>query len=130
MKPSAERPLGELFTELANETGTLVRQEVNLAKTEMTEKAVTAAKQSAVLGAGGALLHVAVISLAGAAVAALAMLMQLWLAALIVGVVVMGLGFALVQTGLAGLRRINPVPVATVRTLKENQLWAKRELSR
>ena len=43
--PRDDRSLGELFSELAQETSTLVRQEVNLAKTEMTQKASRAGKQ-------------------------------------------------------------------------------------
>src|SRR5918998_1553218 len=52
--PRDDRSLGELFTELAQETSTLVRQEVNLAKTEMSQKASTAGRHAGVLAAGGA----------------------------------------------------------------------------
>lgn len=53
MQPATqERPLGELFKELAGETGTLVRQEVQLAATELTAKATRAGTQVALVGAG------------------------------------------------------------------------------
>lgn len=129
-RPSGGRPLGELLRELASETGTLVRQEMRLAKTEMEEKATTAARHGAVVGAGSALLHVGVAAVTAAVIAGLATMMALWLAALVVAVVLLGIGFALVRTGLSGIRRIDPTPDATMKTLKEDKLWVKRELSR
>ena len=50
-----DRSLGELFVELTKETTTLVRQEVQLAKTEMRQKATEAGTDVAFLGTGGAL---------------------------------------------------------------------------
>ena len=50
-----ERSLGELFAELSRETGVLIRKEVELATTEMTAKARTAAAHAGTIGAGYAL---------------------------------------------------------------------------
>jgi hypothetical protein len=125
-----ERPLGELFKELAGETATLVRQEVQLATTELTAKATRAGKDVALIGAGGALAHAGLMILLGALVLALGTLIPLWVAALLVGVVVVGAGYALVQRGLTALKQIDPAPKHTIQTLKEDKLWVKEQLGR
>lgn len=132
MTPAAERPLGELFSDLAHQTGTLVRQEVQLARVEMTEKAQVVARNAGVIAAGGALIHVAVLALATAVIAILSTVfaMPLWLAALLTAFTVGLGGYALVRKGISGLTHIDPKPAETMKTLEENKLWVKNELSR
>ena len=132
MNTAGERPLGDLFADLAHQTGTLVRQEVKLARVEMTEKLEVATRNAAVIAAGGALLHVAVLALATAAIALLSAVfaMPLWAAALLTASTVALVGYALVRKGMAGLAQIDPTPVETMKTLEENKLWVKNELSR
>jgi len=125
-----ERPLGELFKELAGETGTLVRQEVQLATTELTAKASRAGKDAALIGAGGALAHAGLLVLLAALILGLGTMMPMWTAALVVGVVVIGVGYALVQKGIHALKQIDPAPAQTIRTLKEDKLWVKEQLGR
>ena len=127
---SQERPLGELFGELASETGTLVRQEVKLATAEMTAKAKSAGKDAALIGAGGALAHAGLLLILGAIVLGLGTLIPMWAAALLVGLVVIGAGYALVQKGMSALRRIDPVPQQTVATIREDKQWVQKEMSR
>ena len=127
---SQERPLGELFAELASETGTLVRQEVKLATTEMTAKAKSAGKDVALMGAGGALAHAGLLLILGAIVLGLGTFIPMWAAALLVGLVVIGAGYVLVQKGMSALRRIDPMPQQTVATIREDKQWAKKEMSR
>ena len=67
-----ERSLGELFAELSRETGVLVRKEVELATTEMTAKARTAAAHVGTIAAGGALAHAGLLVLLAAFVIGLA----------------------------------------------------------
>lgn len=122
-----ERSIGELFAELANETTTLVRQEILLAKTEMTEKATGAARDIGMIGAGGALAYAGLLALIAALIAGLGSFMPVWLSALIVGVVVIGVGYALIQRGLTAIKRISPMPQQTVQTLKEDKEWAKEQ---
>jgi len=125
-----ERPLGELFKELAGETGTLVRQEVQLASTELTAKAARAGKDAALIGAGGALAHAGLLVLLAALILGLGTLMPMWVAAVIVGVAVIGVGYALIQKGIHALKQIDPAPTQTIRTLKEDKLWVKEQLGR
>lgn len=125
-----ERSLGELFGDLARETGTLVRQEVELAKTEMGEKAARVGREVGILAAGGLVAYAGFLVLLFALVAGLvrAADMDWWLAALIVGIVVAGVGYLLVQRGLSAVRRTSLAPTQTVETLKDDVEWAKEQV--
>jgi hypothetical protein len=120
-----ERPLGELFSELAHETGTLVRKEVELAKTEMTGKAKLAAKDAAIVAAGGAVGLAGALTLLAAVVLALGTLIPLWVSALLVGIAVTALGAITAARGLRAFKRIDPAPQQTIRTLQEDRQWAR-----
>jgi len=119
------RSLGELFSELAQETSTLVRQEVNLAKTEMSQKASTAGKHIGVLAAGGALAYAGLLAVLAGIIALLNNVMPLWASTLLVGVVVAIVGYFLVRRALDALKREDFAPRETMETLKEDQQWAK-----
>ena len=122
-----ERSLGELFAELSRETGVLVRKEVELATTEMTAKARTAAGHGSLVAAGGALVHAGLLVLLAALVIGLAQLgVQPWLAALIIAAVTMAVGYGLVNSGLSNLRRTSITPTQTIETLKETATWTNR----
>jgi len=122
--PADNRSLGELMSELSRETGTLVRKEIELATTEMTARLREAGVQAATASAGGALLHAGLLVVLAALVAGLIQLgLQAWLAALIVAAVTMGVGYVLMNRGIAGLRRTELAPRQTIETLKENARW-------
>lgn len=125
--PQDNRSLGELFSELSRETGTLVRKEVELATTELTAKAKVAGGHVGVVAAGGALAHAGLLVLLAAFVIGLAQLgVTPWLSALIVALVTMGVGYMLVSTGLSNLRRTSVAPTQTIETLKETSTWKTR----
>ncbi len=116
-----ERSLGELFGDLSRETSTLVRQEVTLAKTELTQTATQVGKDVGVLAVGGAIAYAGLLVLLAALVLGLVALgLPAWLAALIVGVVVAGVGYALVRRGLAALKAVTLAPRQTMETLTED----------
>ena len=124
-----ERSLGELFGDLARDTGTLVRQEVELAKTEMTQKASRAARDIGMLAAGGLVAYAGFLGILAAIVLGLvAAGLDAWLAALLVGAVVAAVGALLVQRGLSALKREELAPRQTVETLKEDAQWAKDQV--
>ena len=125
MQSRDDRSLGELFSELAQETSTLVRQEVNLAKTEMSDKASRAGKHVGVLAAGGALAYAGLLAVLAGIIALLNNVMPLWASALLVGIVVAVVGYLLVRRGLDALKREDFTPRETIETLKEDQQWAK-----
>ncbi len=122
------RSLGELFGALAQDTGTLVRQEVELAKTEMTQKATRVGKDIGFLLAGGAVAYAGFLAILAAIAIGLGQLgVPWWIAALLVGVVVAGIGGFLVMRGLGALRQETAVPQQTIDTLKEDAEWAKTQ---
>jgi hypothetical protein len=138
-----DRSLGDLLSELANETTTLVKQEVALAKTEVrtevqraTDEAKTAAKNAGYIAAGGAVAYTGLI----AAVIGLGWLLGEilfdleWLGILLVGLLVAAVGYALVKKGLErlkremeALKRTDLKPERTIKTLKEDKEWLKQE---
>lgn len=123
-----ERSLGELFGDLARDTGALVRQEVHLATTEMTQKATRAGKDIGFLVAGGAVAYAGFLALLAALIIGLGQLgLPWWVSALIVGLVVAGIGAFLAQRGLSALKETNLVPRQTVDTLKEDAEWVKEQ---
>ena len=124
-----ERSLGDLFSDLSRETTTLVRQEVQLAKAELTQSATEAARGIGMLVAGG------VVAYAGLFFLLLAIVFGLieagwaaWLSALIVGLVVVAIGAVLVLRARASLKPANLAPQKTVQTLKEDAEWVKEQM--
>lgn len=123
-----DRSLGELLSDLSHEMTTLVRQEVRLATAEMSQKATTVGKNLGYLAIGAAVAYAGLLTLVATLVIVLAYFLPLWLSALLVGVVVLGVGYALVQKGLNTLRSMDLAPHQTVATLNEDKQWAKEQL--
>lgn len=123
-----ERSLGELFAELSRETSALVRSEVALAKTELSEKAARAGRDAGMVAAGGALAHAGLLAIVAAFVLLLAAAgLPAWLAAVIAGIVVAGVGYAVAQKGLTALKREELAPRQTIDSVKETAQWAKNQ---
>lgn len=124
-----ERSLGELFSELASETGTLVRQEVALAQAEITQKATSIGKNIGFLVVGGAVGYAAALALIAALIIGLANFVPAWAAALIVGAIIGIVAFIMISSALAALKKTNLTPRETVETLKEDAQWLKNQVS-
>jgi putative superfamily III holin-X len=124
------RPLGELFSELAQETGALVRNEVELAKVEMTAKAKVAGRDAALVAGGASIVLLGVMALLGALILALGTVIPLWASALLVGAVVTGLGGILAVLGIRAFKGIEAAPRETMQTLQENKRWLRQQVSR
>lgn len=124
-----ERSIGELFSELAGETGTLVRQEVALAQAELTEKATSVGKNVGFLAVGGAVAYAALLAILAAIIIGLAAWIPAWASALIVGVVVGAIGFFMISSALAALKKTDVMPKETVKSLKEDAQWLKNQVS-
>jgi uncharacterized membrane protein YqjE len=121
-----DRSVGELLKQFANETTTLMRQELDLAKAEMREKAGKAGPGFGMWGAAGAMALLALGALTAFLILALDGAMPNWLAALIVALVYGAIAGLLY---LRGKRKVDeagsPVPEQTIETLKEDVQWAK-----
>jgi hypothetical protein len=124
-----DRSLGQLFGDLSRQMSTLVRQEIDLARTEVTTKAGAASRNVALIGVGGALAYAGVLVLLAAVVLGLVQLgLDPWLAAVLVGVVVAAIGGALVWRGRDGLGTTELAPRRTIETLKDDADWAKEQI--
>jgi hypothetical protein len=123
-----DRSLGELFAELASDTSTLVRQEVALAKTELTQNATRVGTHVGSLVVGGAVGYAAFLSVMAAAIIGLGRVIPVWVAALVVGVVVAVVAWWLISSALRALRETDVVPRRTVETLKEDAQWMKDQV--
>ncbi|GAA1725066.1 phage holin family protein [Aeromicrobium alkaliterrae] len=120
-----EPTVGELTAQLAEQTGRLVRDEVELAKAEVRESVKHAGIGAGLFGATGLLAAYGVGALVAAAIAAFALLVDVWLAALIVA----GILFALAGLGaLLGVKQVKEVgPPHTAENVKKDLAAAKGE---
>ena len=122
------RPVGELLKQLSQETTTLVKQEIDLAKAEMSEKGKQAGVGAGMFGGAGVSGLLALIFLSLAAVAALDTGMRTWLAALIVGVVWAAVAGVLALQGKNKLQQATPpAPEQAIESTKEDVQWAKTQ---
>lgn len=123
-----DRSLAELFSELSRETSALVRQEVRLAKAELSQTAAEAGRNVASVAVGGFVAYAAFLALMFALIYLLAEFMAPWLAALLVAVAVGAVGAFLIMRGVNRLREMKLAPERTVETLEENAEWLKRQV--
>lgn len=131
-----DRSLGQLFKELSRETVTLLRQEVDLVKTEMSEKAARTGRNVGALAVGGAVVFAGALALLFAVINGLTGLMAqfmspevaVWLSPLIVGLILAAIGYTMVKKALDTLRRESIAPKKTTETLQENKEWLKSKM--
>lgn len=83
--------MGELVSRLSQEMSSLVRGEFDLARLELTEKAKHTGKGAGAFGAAGLAALYGLGALTATAILALALVMDAWLAALLVGVVLLAI---------------------------------------
>lgn len=107
----SERSTSELLSQFSEQLGRLVRDEVQLAVTEMRRRAKGSGAGVVMLAVGVVLLLLGGAAAIAAAIAALALILPVWLSALIVGVVLLLIGAVLAGSGRGRLRRTGvPVP--------------------
>lgn len=130
------RTLGDLLKDLRDQFTLLFRQEVDLARTEMTNKARRAGRDSLLLlaGAGVGLLAVIVLgnTLAAAGAALFALFLDVgvavWLGPLVVTLVLGAIAWGLVQAGLNKLKQQHFRPDQTVQSLREDKQWLQEKI--
>lgn len=122
------KPLGDLFGDLASEMSNLVRQEVALAKVEITQKAKGIGKNVGYLVVGGAVGYAALLAVIAAVIMLLDNYMPAWGAALLVGILIAGISWLLIGKALNALQETDITPRETVETLKEDAAWVKQQI--
>jgi hypothetical protein len=126
-----DRSLGQILRDLREETTQLLRQEVDLAKTEMSEKMSRMGSNLGSVAAGGAVLFAgALILLTALTLGLIALFSQfmdrdvaMWLAPLLVGGILAAVGYGLVKKALQALKQEGIAPQRTTQSLKENKEW-------
>jgi len=124
--PDSDRPIGELLRELSEQTTTLVRQELELAKLELTEKGKRAGIGVGMFGGAGVVGLYAVGALTACFILALATAVTGWLAALIVAAVYGAIAGVLALAGKSKVQQaVPPVPEQATESVKEDVQWTK-----
>lgn len=133
-----ERSIGELFGQLTQDMTLLVRQEIQLARTEMSEKISRATTNLVSVTVGGLVAYMGAWALVAALILVLHEIADIspWVSALIVGVVLGIAGYVMLQRGLKELKQVDLAPRRTVenikddvQTIKEDVQWAKEQRS-
>jgi hypothetical protein len=133
-----ERGVAELFGQLSQDMTMLVRQEVQLARAEMSEKLSRLTANLVSVIAGGFVAYVGALALVAALILALNDLASIspWTSALIVGAVLAIAGYAMLRRGLGELKRVDLAPRRTVENIKDDVQsirndvqWAKEQRS-
>ncbi len=124
-----EPTLGDLFSDLSAQASLLARQEVQLAKVEMSEKVSQAGREIALIVVGGGMVYAALLAVVAGIILGLGLLIPYWAAALLVGVAFAIVGGAVAWTGVQALKNINLAPTQTIETLKEDKEWLARQMN-
>jgi hypothetical protein len=126
-----DRSIGELFGQLSQDMTLLFRQEVQLARAEMSEKISQVTGNLVSVVAGGFVAYVGALALVAALILGLheAADISPWVSALIVGAIFAVAGYVMLNRGLKELKRVDLAPRRTVETLKDDVQWAKEQRS-
>jgi hypothetical protein len=118
------RSLGDLFADLSREIGTLVRNEIALARAEMSAKLSRATRHVSTLAIGAVVALAGLFTLAASLVLLLVRAgMPAWAAALLVGLGLAGMGAMLAMGAIKALRDEDLTPTETIQTVKETAAW-------
>jgi uncharacterized membrane protein YqjE len=118
---------GELVKELSEQTTTLVRKEIELAKAELSEKGKVAGQGAGMFGGAAVLGLLALGTLTAMILAVLDKAMDFWVAALIVTLVYGAIAAVLAMSGRDRVKQVTPPAEQTVETVKEDVQWAKSQ---
>jgi putative superfamily III holin-X len=129
-RPGAgRRPIGMVVSAIVGGFRTLARQHVELAKLEVAEAASIRGQGAGMFAGAGVVGLYAIGFLAAAGAAGLAVVVPVWAAILIVGVLLVVIAGMLVLIGRRAMRTAPPPAVKTRETLKEDAAWAKRQIA-
>jgi uncharacterized membrane protein YqjE len=120
-----DRPVGDLLRQLSEETSTLVKQELALARAELEQQGKHAGIGAGMLGGAGVAGLLTLIALTLTVIALLDTFMDVWLAALIVTVIWAAATGLLALQGRNKIKQATPPVPQTVETVKEDVQWAK-----
>jgi hypothetical protein len=128
-RPRDERSLGDIVSDVTQDLTTLIRQEMDLAKTEMKQEVSKVGKGAGMLGGAGLAGWFLLLFLSFTLMYGLDEVMPRWLAALIVAVIWAVVAAVLALTGKKAIKEANPQLPETQQTLKEDVQWARAQKS-
>ncbi|MFN7945412.1 MAG: phage holin family protein [Blastocatellia bacterium] len=117
--------LGELISDLASQSSSLIRDEIALARQELREKVKTVQAALMIIALGAVTALVAVLALCAAVILALSEYLKPWQSALLTGGVLAVAAGIIIAVGLSHLRQTSLKPEQTIETLEENKEWLK-----
>lgn len=127
-----DQSLPSLLSDLTRDTVDLVRQEIALAKAEMSTKISTAQTALTSVAIGAAILLAGLFIILQAVVAAVAMILPPevapWLAPLLVGVAIAIIGYMMLKGGASKLTADNLMPHKTMDSLKRDKTVAQEKM--
>jgi hypothetical protein len=126
-----DRSIGELFGQLTQDMTLLFRQELQLARTEMSDKVSHVTSNLVSVLTGGFVAYIGGLALVAALILGLHELANIspWVSALIVGALFAIAGYVMLNRGLKELKRVDLAPRRTVESLKDDVQWAKEQRS-
>ena len=128
-RPRDERSLGDIVSDVTQDLTTLIRQEMDLAKTEMKQEVAKVGKGAGMLGGAGLAGWFLLLFLSLTLMYGLDEVMSRWIAALIVAVLWAIVAAVLALTGKKAIKEANPQLPETQQTLKEDAAWARAQKS-
>jgi uncharacterized membrane protein YqjE len=126
-----DRSVGELVNQLSQQTSSLIRQELRLAQTELQEKGKRLGTGAGMFGGAGLVALYGVGALVAAAIIGIGTLLEPWIAAVIVGVVLLAVAGVLALTGRKQVERgTPPLPRQAIESAKRDVDEVKAARSR
>ena len=128
MAPQTHRSIPEVLQDIVGNLQEIIRSEFRLAKAELKEEAARASKPVATFGLGLVLAFYGIGFLLLSLAFWLTTLMALWQAALLMGAALAIVAIVLTSSSAKKLKRVNPTPEKTIRSVEENVLWMKHPI--
>ena len=126
--PRSERSVASLFGDLARECFKLFRQEIALGRAELEAKLSQFGTAAIEIVAGGLIVYAGFLALLVGAGLGLALVLQPWLAALVVGAVTVTLGAIIAFMGKRSLESRTLIPTRALRSLRKDAAWAREQM--
>lgn len=123
-----DRPLGDLFSELIQETRNLFKKEMELMRVEVSEKVEQLKKDVIAVGIAAVMLYAGLLTLIAAMVFGLAVFIPLWLSALLISILFMAIGGGLLMKAKKDVSQMTFTPEKSKETMKETAQWAKAQM--
>lgn len=123
------RSIKEIIEGILHEIQNIIQAEIRLARTEIAQKTGPLKSASLFLGIAAVCGILGAGCLVVTCIAALALVMPVWLAALLIGIGLCGIAGGAFTLGRTRIEQVDPAPRRTVETLKDDWQWAKRHIS-